>query len=247
MVFDGEELLEFAVKAIRKEIDFICVTYQTTSYFGNNGDPEIHELMRRLKDQGFIDQYIYYEPDLTLTPKENELILRNIGLEASKNNGCTHHISADVDEFYNSNQLVYAKENIGNSDFSVAPLQGYYKDPTYLIVPVQKLLVTFIHPVENCYVYNKNFPFKIEITRRLEKFKEYRVFNSNEMIIHHMSYVRKDIRKKLLNSDNGKFYTKFEKFIQDFNDYQLGDRLKIVPDFINRRTVQVENQFNIKF
>lgn len=41
MVFDGEELLEFAIKSIRNEIDHISVTYQTTSYFGNPADPEL--------------------------------------------------------------------------------------------------------------------------------------------------------------------------------------------------------------
>lgn len=41
MVFDGEELLEFAVKSIRNVIDYISVTYQDVSYFGNKADPNL--------------------------------------------------------------------------------------------------------------------------------------------------------------------------------------------------------------
>ena len=86
----------------------------------------------------------------------------------------------------------------------------------------------------------------MEITRRFEKQDNYKVFTKDEIIIHHMSYVRKDIRKKLLNSDNGQFY-KIEKFAKEFENYKLGDRLCIVPDRINRKTTKVDNIFGIKF
>ena len=84
MVFDGEELLKFAVKAIRQEVDHISVTYQNTSYFGNQNESNLEELLDQLKNQGLIDQAILYQPDLTLSPKENELKLRNLGIEISK-------------------------------------------------------------------------------------------------------------------------------------------------------------------
>lgn len=252
MVFDGEELLEFAAKAIRNKVDHISVTYQTTSYFGNPSDPELPDLLDKLKSQGLIDEIIYYEPDLKIHHKLNELRLRNIGLEASRKANCTHHISADVDEFYNPEQLEFAKNAMKEDDydFSVAPLTTYYKDPTYLIVPIQKLVVSFIHPVNNEYnmdILYPTFPFHMETTRRFTNHKKYRVFDINEFTIHHMSYVRKDISKKLNNSDNGRFYKKREKFISDFNKYEVGDRVCILPDFMNRKTILVENTFGIQF
>lgn len=249
MVYDGYELLEFAVKSIRNQIDYISVTYQNISYFGNPTDPELEILLKQLKSMGLIDELVYFEPDLSLHHKENELRLRNLGLEASRKAGCSHHISADVDEFYKSNQLEYAKKVMeeGDFDFSVAYMDIYYKDPTFLVIPDQNLLVSFIHPVEN--EYNKEinypiFPFHMETTRRFTNHTKYRIFNKDEFKIHHMSYVRKDIYKKFKNSDNGRFYK--NKFFDNFENYQLGGRVCLVPDFLNRRTTKVENTFNIQ-
>lgn len=251
MVFDGEELLEFAAKNIRTQVDFISVTYQTTSYFGNPSDPELPSLIKRLEKEGLIDSSLHYEPNLKLTPKENELILRNLGLANSRNAGCSHHISADVDEFYKPEQLKYAKDVMteNNYDFSTAYLATYYKEPTYLVTPIQKLLVSFIHPVTN--EYNKDipyptFPFHMETTRRLSKHEHYRVFTADEFMIHHMSYVRKDIRKKFANSDNARFYN-LNKFYKTFDNYKVGQRVCLLPEYLNRKTIEVENTFGIHF
>lgn len=250
MVFDGEELLEFAVKNIRNNIDHISVTYQTTSYFGNPADPNLLPLLERLKSLKLIDELIFFEPNLSLHHKENELQLRNIGLEASRKAGCTHHISADVDEFYIGEQLEYVKKIMeeGNYDLSLVRNEVYYKDPTWLVVPCQNLISTLIHPIDNWYdrhVKYPDFPFHLEPTRKLSRYNNYKVFEKNEFVIHHMSYVRKDIRKKLANSDNGQFYK--NKFFTQFDDHQLGGRVCLLPEFLNRKTIQVENTFGIQF
>lgn len=235
MVFDGEELLEFAIKAIRDHVDFISATYQTTSYFGNHHDPS--PTLKRLS----IDELLFHEPDLTKTPRENEVRLRNIGLEASRRAGCTHHISADTDEFYKPEELQFAKKSLEGYDFSVATMENYFKNPSYLISPSQNHQVTFIHSVNNQYDMNTHSP-KIDPTRRLSG--KCRYFTKEEMTIHHMSYVRRNIRRKLENSMNGLAY-KIDQFVNEFDKYQLGGKIKVAPDFINRRTVYVDNFFGI--
>ena len=244
MVFDGEELLEFAAKSVRNEVDFLSVTYQTTSYFGNQAGPDLVPTLERLRASGLIDRLIFYEPDLSIHHKENELRLRNLGLEASREAGCTHHCSSDVDEFCLSNELAYVKKTLGDVDFAVIPQVFYYKHPTWRINPDQGLFITFIHSVENEYVMDMDFPFKVEITRRFRKYDSWKVFSRDEITLHHMSYVRKDIRKKLANSDNGQFYSR--QFFRDFDKHQLGDRVCILPDYLYRRTVLTENIFGIK-
>lgn len=250
MVFDGEELLEFSVKSIRQNVNHIAATYQTTSYFGNAADPSLFETMTRLKSEGLLDEIIHFEPDLSLPPKDNELALRNIGLEASRRAGCSHHISADVDEFYKSDQLEYAKRVMeeGNYNYSVVPIVTYYKEPTFRVTPDQNLVVSFIHPVHNEYTTSipyPIFPFHMETTRRFTKVDNYKLFTRDEIEMHHMSYIRKDIRKKFKNSDNGRCY-KIEKFVKTFDNYQVGGRVCLLPDFLNRKTKLVENTFGIK-
>jgi hypothetical protein len=250
MVFDGSELLEAAILSIRNQVDFVSVIYQSTSYFGNPAESQLELTVKRLEYSGLIDQLVHREPDLSLHHKDNELGYRNLGLQLSKEAACTHHLTLDVDEFFNESQLAYAKTQMNGYDVSIVPMSVYYKKPTYLIVPDQKLHISFIHSVENEYdrtVTFEEFPFRLETTRRLKCHAKCRIFSKEEVNMHHMAYVRKDIRRKLENSDNGQFYRKREQFYSDFNKYQLGDRLRIVPDFMNRRTVEVENRFNVRF
>lgn len=245
MLFDGEEFLEPVIKSVRNQIDHVTVTWQQTSYHGNKNDTDLKPLIERLKAEGLIDKDIFYEPDLTKTPKQSELALRNLGLEASREAGCTHHISADVDEFYDPEQLEHAKKTFGDHDYSMAQMNCYYKKPTWQLIPHNdKSIVSFIHPVANNYEMTLKYPYKIEITRRLNTCEKCRVYGKDEFVIHHMSYVRKDIRKKLQNSTTGDMY-EIDKFITDFDKYQLGERLVIAPDFLTRRTKLVDNIFGL--
>lgn len=237
IVFNGEELLKFAIASIRPVVDFISVIYQTTSYFGNLADPM--PVLNQIKG---IDQLIHFESDLAIPPQQNELKIRNLGRQLSINAGCSHHISADTDEFYDKDQLAYAKTF--DCDMSLAYMDLYYKEPTFLVYPASKMMVSFIHPADNEYDIIPKYPFPIDITRRLKKFENFKVFTRQEVTIHHMSYVRKNIRGKLVNTCNGKNYN-IDKFVQDFHTYKLGDKVCLLPDFINRRTIEVENKFNI--
>lgn len=249
MVFDGEELLEFSIKSIRNVVDFISVTYQNISYFGNKSDSLLLETLNYLKSQKLIDELIFYETDLSKNHKENELNLRNLGLQASINNNCTHHISLDVDELFKENQFNFAKEIIkkGKYDCTIVPMLYYYKNPTYLVWPPQDLYVSFINSTNTKYdnkISFEEFPFLMETTRRIKNASKIKVFDRSEIEMHHMSYVRKDIMKKFNNSDNARFYN-LKNFINNYNKYKVGNRLVLLPDYLNRKTILVDNYFNI--
>lgn len=245
MVFDGEELLKAAIASIRKEVDFVAVTWQKMSYHGNPNETDLEPLLDQLKTEGLLDQAIFFEPDLTQTPKENELKLRNIGLQASRDAGCTHHISFDVDEFVLPEQLKYAKETFEDNDCSMIENIYYYKKPTWRIQPnFKNNLVSFIHPVTTEYSMIYNYPYRIEFTRRLDPYFKCRVYRQDECSLHHMTYVRKNMSKKLKNSMTGNLY-KIEQFVKEFDKYQLGERLVVAPDFLTKRTVLVDDLFNI--
>lgn len=246
MVFDGEELLKPAIRSIREQVDFLAVTWQKISYHGNSTDTDIESLINQLKVEGLIDQEVFFEPDLSKSPKDNELQLRNIGLQASRNAGCSHHISFDVDEFILPEQLKYAKETFEDNDYSIIENVYYYKKPTWQMCPqVKNNQVSFIHPVTTSYEMIRKFPYRIEITRRLTPFDKCRVYTQEECTMHHMTYVRKDMEKKLRNSVTGHLYN-INKFVDQFNKYQLGDPLVVSPDFLKRKTKLVEDIFGIE-
>lgn len=245
MVFEGHELLEYLLPPIRKEIDFISVVYQEKSFFDNQCADDLISTLEKLLKVGLIDKMVKYNQNSLVRNKINEINNRNIGRQLSIDAGCTHHISADTDEFYLPEQLSYAKKESEGYDCSMAYTVNYYKEPTYKIVPDQNHIVTLIHPVENYYDISANSPYSIEITRKLEKMGNIKLFTKNEFSVHHMTYVRRDIRAKLINSPSGKLM-KIDKFIDAFNKYKLGDRLCIPPDFMNRKTELTPNIFNIK-
>lgn len=243
--FDGLELLEYVLKEIRSEVDFICLVRQYTSYHGNSADPVDLETIDWLKKVGLADEIVDCTYDLSLPPRTNETLMRNIGLDRSIANGCTHHGSVDVDEFYLKDQLRYAKSAIADYEWSLAESLDYYKHPTYKIIPERRHLISLIHPVHVRYAMNREFPYRVDLTRRPDRCEKCLVFQPNEIEIHHMNYVRNNIRKKCGNNLNH-IKRSQKKFYETFDKYKLGERLCIPPDLLNRRTTQVPNLFNIK-
>lgn len=242
-IFEGEELFPTLVKNIRNHVDYITVCYQNYSLKGNPARPE---LLSNLKKIEGIDKLFLYNHDYSRAYKENELIMRNLGLEECRKANCTHHITADVDEFYKPNELEYSKKLIEENDYncSVVELFNYYKDPTFQIVPTQHHKVCFIQKSDINYSLNRDYPFRTDFTRRPEKFDKNYVFGIEEIAVHHMSFVRHNIRPKLENTSNK--ISSIERLIDEFNKYKVGDRVCLPPDYRNHKTILVEDFFKLR-
>ncbi len=176
--------------------------------------------------------------------KHNEQIVRNLGVDLSIKHGCTHHISSDVDEMYDPDQLQYAKNEMKDHDSSIVCVENYFKHPTYLITPNQGHVVSLIHPVSSRYDMKKPFPRSIEMTRKTHPNEKCRVFTKDEFVIHHMSFIRRDIREKMYNSPSWPMYNQ-KSFLADFDKYKLGERIQVAPDFKFRKTTYAPNKFGI--
>jgi hypothetical protein len=223
-LFDGEELLEYSIKSIRNNTDFISVIYQEISYHGMKCSNGIFEFLLNLKDAGLVDEIVLFQPDIVDTSGENaslnETKKRNLGLEISKNNGCTHHMSMDVDEFYTENQFTYMKSVMENGDFHCAAVKHcqYYKDSIYILKNKEEEYVTTIEKItpDTKYVYMAKYPVPVDPTRKTNN-KKCRVFGRNEVEMHHMSFVRRDIKKKLSNSASRRHFT--DELINRVDEY----------------------------
>lgn len=215
--WDSEELLEYSIRSIRSNADYVSVVWQEYSNHGEICSPDLYPLLLSLQEQGLIDELSEFVPDGHSNgegPSLNETRKRQQGLELSRAAGCTHHMTIDCDEFYTEEQLRFMMSVIEQGNFSTGYCQHrqYYKDSIYqLRVPEGEYVATIekIYP-ETAYVYQAVAAVAIDPTRKTNNTSlghPYRIFTREECEMHHMSFVRKDIHKKLNNHSSRRFFT----------------------------------------
>jgi len=217
-LFDGYELLEYSLENSWKYADYCCVVVQELSNTGRRIDTgALRKTLNRLA--GRIDHVKYYSPKLSLDPVRNEVIKRNIGLELCRSAGCTHFITSDVDEFYDPDQVARAKFIIEREGFDACACQmlEYYGDTSHCFKTDDSFYVSFIFKVsDRNFVFAAPFPVNIDPTRRIESFKV-KIFRRDELQLHHLTYVRRSLYDKFMNSSN--LRVKNERNIRMVDDY----------------------------
>ena len=223
-LFDGEELLESSIKSIRDNVEYISVVYQTMSNFGNSCNEGLVPLLESLKEKGLIDELYLYKPNLNGGGHFNEITKRNIGLFLSERNGCTYHMAMDSDEFYTSEQFTNMKSIIqeGKYDSSACQMTTYYKEPIYRLDPKEDYYVSLLFKIKSGRRYEINCPFPVLVdpTRRVE-FGKCKVFTREEIEMHHMSYVRKNIKTKLTNSSASPNFKNIDRIVNYYNSWEF--------------------------
>lgn len=204
-LFDGEELLKYSISSIRNSVDYISVIYQTVSNFGEKCSENLIELLQTLQKDGLINELYYYEPvvnnNLNATNQNQEVTKRNIGVELSRKNNCTHHMVIDTDEFYVESEFKNMKSIIESGfDTGYCKHIQYYKDSIYRKDPMEEEYVETIFALhENTKIcFNQPCVVPVDPSRKSNNIN-FRIFNRSEIQMHHMSFVRNNLRKKLMN------------------------------------------------
>ena len=247
---DSIELLPYALKAIRPEVEYISVVYQMVSNSGEKASPQFRDELARLRTEGLIDRLDFYIPDLQQSAAFNELQKRNIGLTLSRQANCTHHMATDSDEFFTHAQFELIKkdlrENISEAQF--AQMKTFYKLPTEEITPPDEYFVPLFYAITPTtqYVLNAPTPVVVDPTRSIST-THYRIFKREEVEMYHMSYVRKDIEKKLRNSSAVvNFAHIIPTLVAAYKKWQPGDQVLLAGTEIEHRTTHtVPNLFAI--
>lgn len=203
IVWDGLELLPFAIKNVRPHVDSVIIIWSKYSNKGNAGD---------FNPDDYKDCYrVNWEPDLKLQSHDNERAKRNRGLEVARELGFTHFLMMDCDEFYDPIEFEREKQRIIDHDLNglVCGTQVYFKEPTLTIGLDPITFVPFIHKLKDTtrFVLNKYYPFSydkagvnhIDPTRKMNYSTG---VEWSDMIMHHYSHVRKDLRVKIENSSS---------------------------------------------
>lgn len=193
------ELLRQSVDNILKAVDKVIIVYSNHS---NKGEK------LRFPVEQFADcSLIQHEPDLGLIPHKNEQNKRNEGLRFAQEIGANYFIMMDGDEFYQPEDVRFWYEYLRHSSLSglVCRSHVYFAKPT-LTIGEDTTYVPFIHKIVPGlkFVFTQDYPYtrhegklRIDPTRRLNITANVRLIGC---IMHHYSYVRKDIDQKINNS-----------------------------------------------
>ena len=248
-VFDGEELLEGSIKSIRESVDYISVVYQLVSNFGTPCDEGLVPLLERLKSEGLVDDIMQYKPKVNQGGHYNEISKRNLGLFLSEGAKCTHHMAMDTDEFYKKDQFEYMKKTLveGDYDSSACQMMTYYKRPIYQLDPPEEYYVSLLFKMGNGiqYVMGHSFPVLVDPTRRVNPGK-CKVFTREEIEMHHMSFVRKDISIKLSNSSaKGAFNHLIGKISNHYEEWEYPNHVMWASGNL-LKVKEVKNVFDVE-
>jgi glycosyltransferase involved in cell wall biosynthesis len=198
---DAHEVFIHSLKSVRPHVDYICVVYQTIS---NKGEPCEHPTyvkdLQLWHQQGLIDELFFFEPQQGWN---NEISKRNIGLRQLKAANCDYVMNMDSDELYIAEEFEFMKKTMieGDYDGSACQMVTYYKTCEYVLDPPQTYYVPLMLKVKPDKAFGNGFNVAVDPTRgwQCEKF---RAFSREEIQMHHMSYIRHDIRRKLRNSSS---------------------------------------------
>lgn len=249
-VFNGLELLKKSIEQICDQVDIIIICYQIKSNTGN----ENPELIPYLKNFYFIGQHKFILVEFTPDPRENtkgnERNKHNLMIDSARNFGASHFLLSACDHFYDKIEFVNAKKEceLNNYDVTITKMFTYYKHPTYQLTPIETYFMPFI-----CKLYEdtridrvKNFPVRVDPSVQINTFRNWKLFNESEIMMHHYSMIRNDIRNKFNNAAASIRWTQemIDLFIYEYENHSIAINAGI-SYFQNRTIKVVDNFFNI--
>ena len=241
--FDGIELLPYSINNIAPCVNGIIIVYQKVSNHGFEDDKtnDINLIASSVRNTCHV---IHYTPNLSISPGENERIKREQGRMLAKTLGFTHFIDMDCDEFYIREEFESLKNKIYKENLNGAVVRSkvYFKSPT-LTIGEDITLVPFIHKIDCKHEFNRKYPYAFDKTIRIDPTRQLSFTSGiilEDIYMHHYSYVRKDIEKKIRNSSAR---TNIEKSTV-LNDL-LHAKDGYFCEFYNKRLTKCPNVFGL--
>ena len=223
VAFEGTEHLANIITELQDCLDYVSIGLQRKSY---HGDPieliDLNEIIRLRDEDHLVDNIVEIELNMEDEPRVQETDKRNILIQDAEDHGCTHVIIIDSDEFYSRNSFIKALKEIDDNDYEMTYCQyvNYYHDyKHFLVYPFKDgMYVPFVSKTKYRHSFEcQDFPLPSDPTRRyvrpysdIIKVKhgdkvydkkiytvDYHIFPWNTVKMHHLSWIRADIRKKV--------------------------------------------------
>lgn len=234
-IFDGEENLLDSIKSIRENVDLIIAVQQQLSNFGNEKNTNLKKFLQSIKE---IDVVIDYQPNLHLIPGKNEFNKRISGIKKAIELSCTHYLHIDCDEEYDRKSFEQCFKKIVEQDYdsSACRIVDYFKFKDLRIEGHSDLYVPFIHKIQKGKMrmgLENYYPVLVDKTRKGNPVDNFYLFSRDEIVMHHFSWVRKNIEEKLNNSTARPMFNNIIKEIVDsYNKFEKDQKLIRIKDFL---------------
>ena len=188
--------------------------------------------------------YFSYEPDLKVDSKTNEKRKHQQLIEFARSKNCTHFFLSATDHFYKEDEILYAINVVLTTGVKTtySKMVTYFKEPTLMLEPLEEYYMPFI--CSTSVNMGNMSPVLVDPACSFRPFAPYYVFKEEEVLMHHFSWIRKDIRNKLENAAaKVNWEDKIEDFIDRYNNFKLGDRFPYYP---KHKIVETEDIFNLR-
>lgn len=116
---------------------------------------------------------------------------------------------------------------------SVCKMWTYFKKPTWRLENPENYYVPFIHRLTINTFVGPQYPFYVDRTRRVNQMDVVEL----PFMMHHYSWVRKDINRKVRNSSA----KNLSQHLDEYNTAEVGRRLRMY----DQKLIEVPNYFNI--
>ena len=233
IVWDDYEILRYAIESISRQVEGIIVIASAES---NKG--EFSPIPEDFYENPYFDLFLK-NPDLNKQPRENETEKRNFGLQKAREMGYTHFIMMDADESYED---FYEEKKRFDDPLLVGLVSNtvvYFRSPTLCFDDLTR--VPFIHrlTIDLRFEKNYNYPFSVSDSYH-PAIDPTRTMNITEGVqmsavkMHHMSWIRRDIRKKIRNSAGQRINTFKEVIVNDYQNATEGYKIGIFSKQLRR-------------
>lgn len=240
IAFEGCEHLFNIISELRQSVDYVSIGLQKVSYHGDKISPiDLAEIYRLKDEDKLVDNILDIELDISKEPRVQETDKRNILIQDAQDHGCSHCIVIDSDEYYTKKSFEDACKKIDENDYEITYCQyiNYYHDYNHFLVYPFKdgMHVPFVTKVKYRHSFDcTDFPKPSDPTRRfvrpyngeriittpdgkqhkVKKYTvDYHIFEWNEVKMHHLSWLRADIRKKLNMWSSKKCFEHYDDLI----------------------------------
>ena len=232
IAFEGIEHIKNITYEIRELVDTIVICLQKESYHGEPIHQEDVDLANQLLEYGYVDDIIWFKATDLHTEEGNagprwiETDKRNFILDYLENTAkCSHSLVIDSDEFYDKEDFEYAKSLLDKDEsarVSYCQYINYYRDYSHVLVWPFLAYVPFI--TESSFRFhfeNGTFTLPSDPTRRYvtDSSVTPKVLAFDIIKMHHLSWIRIDIEKKLHNWSAKRYFQKDELHNAILNRY----------------------------